>query len=578
MNGGEIIANMLTAHGVRFMFTLSGGHISPIFVAAHRAGIRVVDVRHEASAVFAADAVARLSGVPGVAAVTAGPGLTNTITALKNAQLAQSPVVVLGGATATVLKGRGALQDIDQMALMKPHVKWAAAAKRVRDFVPLLEEAFRVCRQGVPGPVFVECPADLLYDEKIVRHWYVRDDKPPRNFQERMTRWYLNRHLTKIFDGSADISISSPAQAETSPAFTSAQITQATGMIDRARHPVMIIGSQAVAEPERAAKLAEAVERMGLPVYLSGMARGLLGRNHPLQMRHKRREALREADLAVLAGVPCDFRLDYGRQLRASTTLIAVNRSRHDLLLNRKPALAVHADPGRFMIELSTAAPRTERDSLREWIAALTTRDEARDREIDAQAAAETDGINPLQLFRELDAALGDDSLLVADGGDFVATASYTLKPCGPLSWLDPGPFGTLGIGGGFALGAKLARPESEVWIIWGDGSSAYSIAEFDTFTRHRIPVIGLIGNDACWSQIAREQIEILKDDTAAMLAHSDYDGVAAGFGGEGVRIDRIESFIPAIARARAAAANGRPFLINAIIGRSDFRKGSVSM
>lgn len=280
----------------------------------------------------------------------------------------------------------------------------------------------------------------------------------------------------------------------------------------------------------------------------------------------------------MLAGVPCDFRLDYGRQLRASTTLIAVNRSRHDLTLNRKPALAVHADPGRFMLELGKAAPRTERDSLKEWIATLKARDEARDREIDAQAAAETDGINPLQLFRELDGALGDDSLLVADGGDFVATASYTLKPRSPLSWLDPGPFGTLGIGGGFALGAKLARPESEVWIIWGDGSSAYSIAEFDTFTRHRIPVIGLIGNDACWSQIAREQIEILKDDTAAMLAHSDYDGVATGFGGDGVRIDRIESFIPAIARARTAVADGRPFLINAIIGRSDFRKGSVSM
>lgn len=578
MNGGEIIAQMLTAHGVRFMFTLSGGHISPIFVAAHRAGIRVVDVRHEASAVFAADAVARLSGVPGVAAVTAGPGLTNTITALKNAQLAQSPVIVLGGATATVLKGRGALQDIDQMALMKPHVKWAAAAKRVRDFVPLLEEAFRVCRQGVPGPVFIECPADLLYDEKIVRQWYVRDDKPPRNFQERMTRRYLNRHLARIFDGSDDISISRPVRAETAPSFTSAQLARAAGMIGRARHPVLIIGSQAVAEPDGAAQLAEAVEGLGLPVYLSGMARGLLGSNHPLQMRHHRREALREADLAVLAGVPCDFRLDYGRQLRAATTLIGINRSRHDLRLNRKPALAIHADPGRFILALSQAAPRPERDSLKAWIATLAARDEARDREIDAQAAAETDGINPLQLFCALDGALGDDSLLVADGGDFVATASYTLKPRGPLSWLDPGPFGTLGIGGGFALGAKLARPEAEVWVIWGDGSSAYSLAEFDTFTRHRVPVIGLIGNDACWSQIAREQIAILKDDTAAMLAHSDYDVVAAGFGGDGVRIDRIEAFIPAIARARAVTAEGRPFLINAIIGRSDFRKGAVSM
>lgn len=165
--------------------------------------------------------------------------------------------------------------------------------KAGQDFVPLLEEAFRVCRQGVPGPVFVECPADLLYDEKIVRHWYVRDDKPPRSFQERMTRWYLNRHLTRIFDGSNNVTISNPVAAEPAPSFSSAQVTQAAGMIDRARHPVVIIGSQAVAEPERAAKLAEAVERLGLPVYLSGMARGLLGRNHPLQMRHKEGGAAR---------------------------------------------------------------------------------------------------------------------------------------------------------------------------------------------------------------------------------------------------------------------------------------------
>src|SRR5213596_474477 len=169
MNGGEIIARVLQKQAVKFLFTLCGGHISPIFVSAQRLGIRVIDTRHEANAVFAADAVSRLTGVPGVAAVTAGPGLTNTITAIKNAQLAQSAVVLLGGAAATLLKGRGALQDIDQMALFAPHVKWAASAKAVRDLQPMLEKAFAVARSGVPGPVFLECPVDLLYDEPLVR-------------------------------------------------------------------------------------------------------------------------------------------------------------------------------------------------------------------------------------------------------------------------------------------------------------------------------------------------------------------------------------------------------------------------
>ena len=172
MTGGDKVAEVLQKQGVRFLFTLCGGHIAPILVSAKARGIRVVDVRHEVTAVFAADAVGRLTGVPGVAAVTAGPGATNTITAVKNAQMAQSPVVVLGGATATMLRGRGSLQDIDQMALMGPHVKWATRVTRVRDLVPVLEEAFTLAREGVPGPVFVECPVDLLYPAELVRTWY----------------------------------------------------------------------------------------------------------------------------------------------------------------------------------------------------------------------------------------------------------------------------------------------------------------------------------------------------------------------------------------------------------------------
>ncbi len=192
MNGGEEVAATLEAHGVRFLFTLCGGHISPILVGAKQRGLRVVDVRHEATAVFAADAVARLTGIPGVAAVTAGPGCTNTLTAVKNAQLAQSPIVVLGGATGTILKGRGALQDIDQIALFGPHVKWAVSVRRVRDLGPTLNKAFHRAQEGVPGPVFVECPVDLLYDEALVREMYgaKTGEAGPRSLQGRALQWY----------------------------------------------------------------------------------------------------------------------------------------------------------------------------------------------------------------------------------------------------------------------------------------------------------------------------------------------------------------------------------------------------
>ncbi len=577
MDGGEVIAKVLVKHGVKFLFTLSGGHIAPIFVAAKHAGIRIIDVRHEVNAVFAADALARISGVPGVAVVTAGPGLTNTITAVKNAQLAQSPIIVLGGATATVLKGRGALQDIDQMALMKPHVKWAASVKKLKDFVPLLEKAFTNCQEGVPGPVFLECPVDLLYPEHIVREWYLKDGKSPRNFQERILQWYLNRHLNKIFDEKFSISINQNQEKIFIPTHSESQLLETLNYLKKAKRPLFVIGSQAMSQPQEAKNIATAVNKLGVPVYLSGMARGLLGKDCILQMRHNRREALKEADLVLLAGVACDFRLDYGRHIRSNVVYISVNRSKKDLYLNKKPRLAVYAEAGNFLIALAKLLNEKQLD-YSNWIKQLSEQDNKREQKIDEQALEELDAINPVALFRELDKQLIDESVLIADGGDFVATASYTLSPRTPLSWLDPGVFGTLGVGGGFALGAKLARPNSEVWIIWGDGSSAYSLAEYDTFVRHKIPIIGLIGNDACWSQIARDQITILKDDVAAMLAYSDYHVVAKGFGGEGVSINKVSELKSAILQAREVNVQGKPFLINAIIGKSDFRKGSISI
>ena len=291
LNGGEQVARALQAHGVRFLFTLCGGHISPILKGAKDAGLRVVDVRHEATAVFAADAVARLTGIPGVAAVTAGPGATNTITAVKNAQLAQSPVVLIGGATATVLRGRGALQDIDQMALFAPHVKWACRVKRQRDLAVAICEAFEKARAGVPGPVFVECPVDLLYEEPVVREWYSSSMPRGNSPGALATRVYLKRHLDRMFAGPAADEIA-PAKP-TPPMPSAAAVAKAVARIGACKRPVLVVGSQALIETSRAGSLKEAIERLGIPVYLSGMARGLMGPDHPLHMRHKRRKALR---------------------------------------------------------------------------------------------------------------------------------------------------------------------------------------------------------------------------------------------------------------------------------------------
>ena len=334
-HGGERVAAALAAHGVRFIFTLCGGHISPILVAAKARGMRIIDTRDEATAVFAADAVARLTGTPGVAAVTAGPGLTNTITALKNAQLAQSPLVLLGGAAPTALQGRGALQDIDQKPLVAPHVKLVKQVRRVADLGPAVEEALVVSREGVPGPTFVECPVDLLYDEKLIRGWYADAAGKGTSTADRLRRWYLGRHADRLFARSARPYVPAPREVAV-PVAGEAAVSRAAAALARAERPLLIVGSQAVVEATSASQVAAAIERLGVPVYLSGMARGLLGRHAAAQMRHARRKALREADCVLLAGVPCDFRLDYGKHVRRSATLIAANRSRRDARLNRQ--------------------------------------------------------------------------------------------------------------------------------------------------------------------------------------------------------------------------------------------------
>lgn len=578
MHGGDIVGEVLLAHGVRSLFTLIGGHISPILVGAKARGIRVLDVRDEVTAVFAADATARLTGVPGVAAVTAGPGCTNVITAVKNAELAESPVVVLGGATATLLKGRGALQDIDQLALFQPCTKWCGRATKVREIAPLLVEAFARAKSGVPGPVFLELPIDLLYPEDIVRSWTLAKGQG-KSLPERALGLYLKRHLEAMFadvphDAAAVHAHPEHVEVRVPPHH---KVKAAADALARAERPVIVVGSQTMAEPARAHDVARALERIGAPVYLSGMARGLLGRGHALQMRHKRKEALREADVVILAGTPADFRLDYGMHISRDATYIAAGRDPRVLHKNRWPQIAAAGDAGAFLVGLATELGDAER--YQPWRAKLHARDDERDRQIAADAGqACQGGINPLAFCRALDEALAPDAVLIADGGDFVGTAAYILRPRAPLSWLDPGVFGTLGVGAGFAMGSKALRPEREHWLIFGDGSFGWSMAELDSLVRQRLPVIAVIGNDACWTQIARDQVELLKDDVATGLARSDYHKVCEALGGKGIAITREDECGSALRQAKAWAAEGFPVVVNVHIGTTGFRKGSISV
>uniref|UniRef100_A0A8B9TIA1 2-hydroxyacyl-CoA lyase 2 n=1 Tax=Anas platyrhynchos TaxID=8839 RepID=A0A8B9TIA1_ANAPL len=560
--GGELVAEVLKAHGVRFVFALAGGHISPILVASEKLGIRVVDTRHEATAVFAADAVSRLSGRIGVAAVTAGPGVTNAVTAIKNAQMAESPLLLIGGAAASLQKGRGALQDIDQLSLFRTLCKACVSVRTVRDIVPALRQAIATAQSGTPGPVFVELPIDVLYPFHVVEK-EVGGAKSARGFRGKLVQWYLQNYVHNLFAGAWVPRDVTPLPVKV-PLATEDEIQRCAELVSRATKPLVLVGSQALLPPT------EALEALGIPCYLGGAARGLLPPESPLLLRQNRRDALREADLVLLAGAVCDFRLSYGRLFGRQTVVVAVNRDRAQLLRNAdvfwRPRLAVQGDAASFVVGL---ARRLGGYSCpKDWLGGLREAEQRKEKANREKAATPTpQHLNPLDLLYRLDALLPPESLLVADGGDFVGTCRLH-------------PFGTLGVGGGFALGAKLCRPEAEVWVLYGDGSLGYSLIEFDTFVRHKTPIIALVGNDACWSQISREQVAMLGSNVACGLEYLDYHAVAEALGGKGFVVGRPDSErLDAVLRAaQDACRRGHPVLVNALIGKTDFREGSISV
>ncbi len=577
-HGGSIIGELLAQHGVRCLYTLCGGHISPILVGAKAHGVQVVDVRDEVTAAFAADAASRMTGIPGVCAVTAGPGVTNTMTAVKNAQMAQQPMVIFGGATATILRGRGSLQDIDQMSLMQSVTKWCARITKVGEIVPFVTKAFRIAREGVPGPVFLEVPVDLLYPEGIVEEWYLKESgvEAMKGAVGQAAQLAMKGYLKRQFH-MPHIPLPEFRRSRQQTA-TDEEVDAVGKALAGASRPVLVIGSQAVVNltPAEADRLADAVRTLGMPTFLGGSARGLLGRFSDIQFRHKRSKALREADVVIVAGFPFDFRMGYGQKINKRSELISVNLDKVALKKNRKPDQGVLAHPGRFLMDLSLKVGSTP-DWTR-WLGTLRERERARDDEIAARAKTEGPNVDPVHLFQRIEEKIADDSVLIVDGGDFVATGAYIVRPRKPLSWLDPGVFGTLGVGGGFAVGAASVRPDAEVWLLYGDGSSAYSLAEFDTYKRLGYAPIAVIGTDASWQQIARDQKTLLGDLVGTELLRTDYHDVATGYGGKGILLTDPAKVDEVLDEAKKLASEGTAVCINVHLAASDFREGSISI
>lgn len=538
VHGGRLVSKALLRHGTTHLFTLCGGHIQAIYDGCLDDGIRVVDVRHEQTAGHAADGYARVTGRPGVCAVTAGPGVTDTVTAVANAQRGGIPMIVLGGAGPRALADMGSLQDMNHVELMRPITKWSVSVPSTDRLQEYIDAAFRVAQAGVPGPVFLEMPLDLLMN------W--ADDAEP-----------------------ATAPLAFPPRPGGDPAL----IARAAALLRDAERPMFLVGSQLRWSPRRDAlrALADAVEA---PFYLNGMARGGLPYEHPNLMTRSRKFALGTTDLCLVFGTPFDFRLEYGRAVNPKARVVQIDLDGSELGRNRKVDITIQGDSGVVLDQLLSEVKGKKSTGWLETVRAAEDKSRAK---MLAEMDSNESPPNPLRVCAELGKRLGKNDIVIGDGGDFVATAAYVLKLEWPQMWMDPGPLGTLGVGPGYAMAAKLARPEANVVLVYGDGSFGFHAMEFEAMVRQKIPIVSVIGNDAAWTQIRRGQVDLYGKEraVATSLEYTRYEKVVEALGGFGAYVERAEDIGPAL---DTAFASGLPACVNVKIAGSDFRKGAISV
>ncbi len=541
VHGGRLVAKALRQHGTTHLFTLCGGHIQAIYDGCIDEGIRVVDVRHEQTAGHAADGYARVMGRPGVCAVTAGPGVTDVVTAVANAQRAGVPIVVIGGAGPRALQDMGSLQDMDCVTLMRPITKWSVQVPEIRRIAEYIDAAFRIAQAEVPGAVFLEMPLDLLMN--------MSDD--------------------------AELPATRPLPEPPRPGGDPRGLMVASKILAESARPAFLVGTQIRWSPAREA-IKRAADAIDAPFFLNGMARGGLPADHPHLFSRARKLALAHADAVFVFGTPFDFRVDYGRSptWAAGARVVQVDLDGAELGRNRAVDVALHADSGLVLDHLAANASKVDREA---WMSLVSGEEMKRRAKMMAEVTSDASPPNPLRVSAELGKRLRPGDIVIGDGGDFVATAASVLRLEWPQVWMDPGPLGTLGVGPGYAMAAKLARPDARVVIVYGDGSFGLHAMEFEAMVRQNIPVLALIGNDAGWTQIRRGQVELYGEARAIAtgLEYTRYERVVEAVGGFGAWVERVEDLGPAL---DAAFASNKPACVNVKIAKSDFRKGAISV
>ncbi len=524
LHGGRLVAKRLKAHGVTKLFTLSGGHLFSIYDGCREEGIDLVDVRHEQAAAFAAEGWAKVTREPGVAALTAGPGVTNGMSALGSAQMNNSPMLVLGGRAPAMRWGQGSLQEIDHVPFVAPLTKFAATPNSTAEIPGLVDQALVAAVSAHSGPTFVDFPLDYVFMES---------EEP-----------------------ESDVVLPSMAEG---PEADGDALERAIELLRGAERPVVMAGTNLYWGRGEVA-LMELLEELRIPAFVNGLGRGCVPADHELYFSRARGTGLKGADVALVIGVPMDFRLGFGGSFGEDTKLVVIDRAEPIRKHPRPVEAELYGGIPAILTALREGARGAGPDRAG-WVSTLRT-DE------DERRAAENDERNdprgplhPMRLYKELSEVIDRNAILIGDGGDFVSYAGRVIDTYEPGCWLDPGPFGCLGCGPGYAIAAKVAHPDRQVVLLQGDGAFGFSAMEYDTMARLGINVVGVMGNNGIWA-LEKHPMEFLYGYSVAadLRPETRYDQVIEALGGHGEFVRTPDEVKPALERAFAA---GKPAMVN---------------
>src|SRR5918992_1235104 len=526
LHGGRLVAKRLKAHGVSKLFTLSGGHLFSIYDGCREEGIDLVDVREERSPPSAAGGGARAPRSPGVGALTAGPGVTNGMSAMASALQNASPMLVLGGRAPAFRWGQGSLQEIDHVSFVQAVTKLARTAETTSEIPGLVDEGLRVAAEAPTGPAFLDFPLDQVFMEAEA-------------------------------EADGKVSLPDPAAA---PAADGDALDRAAELLRGAERPVVMAGTGLYwARGEEA--LVRLCDELSVPVFVNGLARGCVPADHPLFFSRARGAGLKQADVALVIGVPMDFRLGFGGSFGEATQIIAIGSAPPERAHPREVAAELYGGVAATLEALRSGAGGPPDRSA--WAASLREVENEKRAGEQADLTDERAPLHPLRVYHELNQVLDRDAIVIGDGGDFVSFAGRVIETYEPGCWMDPGPYGCLGSGPGYALAAKLAHPQRQVCLLLGDGAFGFAGLEFDTFVRHGLPIVGVMGNNGIWA-LEKHPMEFLYGYSVAaeLQPGCRYDEVVRVLGGHGELVTTPDELRPALERA---FASGKPALVNVL-------------